>query len=627
MSSQATQAVFDPRQPADSARRHVDGPVIKVGRVFPIFEEKYCNDSALRDVLLHRFSFNGESYDLGEKIEWLANPSIDTEWQILLHKFYYAPGLARKYRESDDERYRLCFEELVSGWIAQSPVNFIASDVTARRIQNWIYALSLFWQHDPQCFSQDFQNKVLGSLRMQVDAVCANLARARNHRTLELYAIFLASVAVPEMDLGNRWRTLSISEMIANIDSDLLSDGVHCELSTDYHHIVLRSYLLFYRLAKLHKISLPNSIGKKLCLALDFSMHIHRPDGEIPALSDSDSRSFLELLRWGSQAFGRQDYAFVASQGAMGVPPSVQHKAFVDGGYALLRSPWRNGERFADARYLVFDCGPIGDGNHGHLDALNVELAAFGRPLVVDPGRYTYDEQGSYNWRAHFRQTAAHNTVTINNLDQAIYRQRGPKRKIQNPKPICSLVESELYEDMAYLHGRVTSANYEAQHNRHIWFVDNRYWVVLDRMCAASVHQYELRYQLTAEACGRSHFNLHQHATEIISPGLTLLIAQDAPTVTEEQAFVSKEYGAKEAAPRICASASASNYNFITILYPTLSSAPRFAVEGTNISPKLEVNMRDWRDSWEWNNASQVMTYRDRESVQTWRLRGDPANG
>ncbi len=58
------------------------------------------------DALLHgRFEFNGETHALPDPIDWLANPSADVEWHILLHKFYYAAGLGQAFRRSGDARY------------------------------------------------------------------------------------------------------------------------------------------------------------------------------------------------------------------------------------------------------------------------------------------------------------------------------------------------------------------------------------------------------------------------------------------------------------------------------------------------------------------------------------------
>jgi len=595
------------------------------GQIIPIFEEEYCSAQALDDALQHRFSFNGETYSLGSQIDWLQNPSHDIEWHILLHKFYFAPGLARRYSSSGDARYARCFENLVGGWIQQTLPGFIAADVTARRIQNWIYARQLFAQQDAGIFSADFNEFFVNSLIQQVDYICDNLAAKRNHRTLELYAIFLAAIALSEFDHGGRWQQLAVREMIRNIQTDLLPDGVHCELSTDYHHIALRSYLLFFRLAKMNGIDLPTDISRQLCRALDFAMHIHRPDGLIPALSDSDSRSFRELLIWGAEIFGREDYRYVGTAGCEGEPPVASNSTFSDSGYTVLRSPWENREEFADARYLVFDCGPVGAGNHGHLDALNIEIAAYGKPLVVDPGRYTYDEQGEINWRARFRQTSAHNTVTVNNVGQAIYKQRGAKRRIFDPRPQCTLVRADLFAPIPYLHGFVESPNYDAIHHRHIWFVDNRYWLILDRIRADEVHRYDLRYQLGPQALGKLEWKDHAAGREIVSPGATLLIAQESPSVYTEQGFVSRQYGSKEEAPRICAQAFGTNQSFLSLLLPHAGPVPDFALDDTGFVRTITITdgnnaARARRDTWRWEYSTHAVSREINNSVSTWQL-------
>jgi hypothetical protein len=94
----------------------------------------------------------------------------------------------------------------------------------------------------------------------------------------------------------------------------------------------------------------------------------------------------------------------------------------------------RRPNRFADAgvtflRDDVISCrvdhGPHGFLStcaHGHADALSFELKIGGRPVLIDPGTYAY--QGEPEWRRYFRSTLAHNTLEIENADQA--EQAGP---------------------------------------------------------------------------------------------------------------------------------------------------------------------------------------------------------
>ena len=583
------------------------------------FDEEYCHAAYLNDVMNHRFSFNGETYCFESPINWLENPSQDLEWHILLHKFYYAVGLAREFNQTDDARYLLCFQNLVQSWMEQTPPGFIATDVTGRRVQNWIYAWYLFNGTERHAFGKNFKKLFLVSLAEQVNYIIQNLAPARNHRTLELYAVFLAGIAFPCIDQSAHWREVAIREMVFNIESDLLADGVHCELATDYHHIVLRNYLLFYQLAQLNGLSLDPKVRPQLCKALTYSMHVHRPDGYIPALSDSDSRSYLYLLEWGAKLFDRDDFAFVASFGKRGQAPKSANIVFESSGYVVLRSPWDTDEPYRHGRYLVLDCGPIGAGNHGHLDSLNIEIAAFGHPLIVDPGRYTYNESGATNWRARFRSTRAHNTVTVDDQDQAIYHNAGTsKKKICEPHPQTSLVSSQVRGYMPYLRGRVTSPNYDAVHDRHIWFPRSRYWLILDSLAANKLHQYDLRFQLTNAAMGAVERMDHGEVTEIRSPRLTMLFFSRSTHISIEQGFTSVTYGIKQKAPLIRVQATSATARFLTLLCPYKQVPPAVVIKSQPKGTSVTVTMENQSDTWCWDPDPASLVLASSWCNRTW---------
>ena len=70
--------------------------------------------------------------------------------------------------------------------------------------------------------------------------------------------------------------------------------------------------------------------------------------------------------------------------------------------------------------YCHFDAAPLGYlsiAAHGHADALSVIVHIDGYPFLVDPGTYAYHTHAE--WRKYFVSTLAHNTVTINDSDQA----------------------------------------------------------------------------------------------------------------------------------------------------------------------------------------------------------------
>jgi len=545
---------------------------------FPVLDPEESSREKIDQILKNRFDFNHEAYARPEGFDWAENPSSDIEWLILLHKFYYAPGLGAAYDKTKDRRYLEKWIALTEAWIDTVPVDILSSDVTGRRIQNWIYAHYYFVTRHPNApIFPDFYEKFLRSLEAQVAHLSTHLTPARNHRTLELYAVFLAAVVFPEFKQSEAWRHFAIEELSRNIQQDILPDGVHCELSTDYHHIVLKNYLNIRKLAAMNEIALPEAMDRQIKKALEFALFVHKPDGNIPSLSDGDARSFLDLLEKGAGLYNSEAMRYVASRGRLGQAPAERSKGFPEGGYYILRSGWGQGTRaYEDEHYLVFDCGPLGAGNHGHMDLLSFEAAAFGRSLVIDPGRYTYDESGPINWRVRFRGTAYHNTILVDKKNQTAYRPGKRKFKIKGPQPDFELKSFVTGAGFDYLHGVAKSHEYEAVHTRKIFFVCGEYWVVSDFLKADQRHDYDLLFHLTDQAQGKVSVRTEKETRLVEAP--YLLMAQPFEpemTVFVEEGFVSRTYGKKHAAPILRFSRTASDAAFQTLLYPCREASER----------------------------------------------------
>jgi hypothetical protein len=614
-------------------------------RFEPVIDPEEITAERIEGVMHGRFEFVGQTHRLADPIDWLANPSSDVEWHILLHKFYYAAGLAQAWQASGDARYVARWTALLDGWMAQVPPGFIAADVTGRRVQNWIYALHGFVLHDRHGAPVDaaFFRRVLHSLHGQVEFLCANLTAKRNHRTLELLAIFLAGVVFPEFAASARWREFALAQTLANVEADLLPDGVHCELSTDYHHLALRNWMQVRQLAAHNGVAVPAAFDAALQRAFDFALAVHQPGGGMPSFSDGDARGFEPLLLQGAQMFGRDDLRFVATRGAQGREPASRNAHFAASGYHVLRSGWGR-----HAQHLVFDCGPLGEGNHGHFDALSFELAACGRPLVVDPGRYTYSEAGEVNWRVHFRHTAAHSTVCVDGRTQTLYEPRPVKEpsrhaqgavrhKIAGPAPECTLIESLDGERIDLLHGRCTSHAYDAVHERCIVFVDRRYWIVADTLRAPSVHDYALKFQLGAQAQGGCALGSDG---VLASPGLVIAqLPRAGQQAVVADAWVSARYGHKRPAPALLTRQRARDAEFDSVLLPwrgrpaqaAVSALPARADDGSEalaLDIRLRADDLDWHDGWFHARSAAARTWRIGELVFTgrwlhWRIGAD----
>ena len=544
---------------------------------FPVLDKEMAEKAFIDDVLDNRFNFNGETFLLPNPMNWLCNPSSDIEWHILLHKFYYAPGLGKAWLETKDRRYLEKWIELMTSWMEQTPIDFIAPDVTGRRIQNWIYSWHYFVaSNHAESIDPQFHERLLDSIQRQVNYLCTHLAPARNHRTIALYSIFLASIVFPETADAKNWQDFSLREIYQNVLQDLLPDGVQCELSTDYHHLVLKNYLVIRLLAKLNQINIHPKFDECLNRALDFAMYAHKPDGEVPSFGDGDVRSFEDILLQGASIYQREDLLFVGTRGQQGIAPSQRNAHFDASGYYILRSGWgQDNTSYQDERYLMIDCGPLGEGNHGHFDALSFEAAAFGRSLVVDPARYTYHEAKDINWRVKFRSTESHNTVLVDGKNQTRYLPGLKRYKVKGPQPITQLHAFQVQEGVDYFHGSTQSCEYDAVHHRQIGFIQGEYWIIVDSLCSASWHDYEQLFHLSDRALHAVQVIQDENYCQVITPNLVIAIpANQNHQLILETGFVSKRYGEKKEAPVLRIKKNAKNTRFVAVLYPFKHRSP-----------------------------------------------------
>jgi hypothetical protein len=92
-------------------------------------------------------------------------------------------------------------------------------------------------------------------------------------------------------------------------------------------------------------------------------------------------------------------------------------RRFDDGGYTVARAREARGQ----TSLLVVDHGPLGYlsiAAHGHADALALWLHVGATAVLIDGGTYLYHSGGA--WRDHFRGSAAHGTLVVEDADSSL---------------------------------------------------------------------------------------------------------------------------------------------------------------------------------------------------------------
>ena len=534
--------------------------------VFCVIDGHHRSRAVADDAVAGRFTSGGVTLDLGPTPDWISGGiAHDEEWRIEWSKFYFGLDLATAYATTGHDIYLRTWEAIVASWIAQVPPDHDPTDVTGRRLQNWLYAWQAFAGDPGPGPDPAFVELLLDSIAAQVAHVRGHLTPERNHRTLELYALLVTALALPPIDPHSELRDFAWAALDANLRADVWPDGMHRECSSHYHHMALRSYLGGRENARRFHLPVPAGYDDRLRLACRVALHLHRPDRCIPALSDADQEDHTDLLLLADRLLGMPELRWAATAGVEGTPPVERCVSFPCAGYVVQRSGWGDGgDAYADERWLVLDAGPLGDGGHGHYDALHVEAFAFGRPLVVDPGRYSYSESGP-NYRRWFKGTAAHNTVSVDGLDQTPYCRGKPKH---DRVARAGVLWRHFNDDIDVVRGEVRSPCYDAVHARDVLFIAGEYWLVADHLTSETGHDYTHRLHLTAPAQGCATVLRRDHDVVVRTPDVDLVYpAGTRPRI--ESGWVAPTYGIKERAPVVSvAHHDVANAAFLVVLWP-----------------------------------------------------------
>ena len=201
-------------------------------------------DVSIAEAARHgRFIHAGVELELGRMPDWVdGGLADDVEWRIEWVKLYEGLDLAHAYAVTGEADYLSVWEDLVESFCDQVAVGADVSDVSARRMLNWLYAWRRF--ADAPTFTglrPALAQRLAQRIADDAEHLRANLTPHRNHRTLELYALLIVGLSLPDNDTGLAQSALY--QLGENLLTDVWADGVHRECSTDYHCIVLRSFL------------------------------------------------------------------------------------------------------------------------------------------------------------------------------------------------------------------------------------------------------------------------------------------------------------------------------------------------------------------------------------------------
>jgi hypothetical protein len=364
-----------------------------------------------------------------------ASSPLDASTRLGRFHRQYGDDVLAAARAGDLEETR----RLVATWIEAHPPH--DGDAwhpypLSTRVGNWIAALTLL----PELASPELSSSLWRQLeRLRVNVEDDVLG---NHLIRNVRALVLGGTSFGAADLTRR----GIELLRRELPEQVLRDGGHYERSPSYHLVVLRDLL------EIQAASPHSWLAEAIERMRIFAAALARPDGA-PALFNDGTVDAPQLE---------------LSEAPEGL------SVFGDSGFVVARD---------GPLWLAFRCGPAAPAflpAHAHADALSFQLWWRGRPVLVDPGTFTYEPGADRDW---FRSTRAHSTVCVDRRNQ--FRLWGAFRSGPLPKVSLRYARERAVEASVVLPGRV-------RHVRRIEWADGEV-LVYDQLEGKGRHRVESR--------------------------------------------------------------------------------------------------------------------------------------
>lgn len=490
---------------------------------------------AADDLVAHRFTFlNLRGVDVGDPIAWNRDHETGVDaptgysagidyrdaaiagdaklvWEPNRH--LHLPVLGRAYRATGEAAYAQEALRQVESWIVQcafgTGMNWRSPLELAIRAINWTWLLALI---DPSALLRgDAARRLLHALDCHVQEIARKYSQgssANNHRIGEAAGVFVATSCCPDLTDAGRRADRSFDILCTELLAQHQPDGGNREQAFGYHLFVLQFALIAAHVARVTQRPLPEPVRDRLSSMIDF-VELVTAAGTAPMYGDADDGYVLDL---GGREHGGRELVSIgrvlldqqpptwceplwwlfgiappAAAGAKTPRRDLRPHAFPHTGLYLLQ--W-GAAGSSDSASLTLDCGDLGYGPlaaHGHADALAITLRAFGEDILVDPGTYDYFRYPAF--REYFRSTRAHNTITVDNVDQSVMS--GPF--MWDARAVARACEWHADPDRAWIvaeHDGYTRLADPVLHRRRVEMdATGRRFVVTDTLECAGVHR------------------------------------------------------------------------------------------------------------------------------------------
>ncbi len=394
----------------------------------------FKNKKKAQSAFVH--SLDDFNYDLGE-----------VKYIYELSRLYHLPILvAYAIAKNDKELMRISQQQLID-WYNQNPflgtTAWKSGNVVGIRAINLIYYRILL-DINKEYISKDTEtllNDLIGLHFKYLISHQSLYSSKGNHHIGELAGLITICATYQFKD-----SEVYLNKFFAELDSEILRlihyDGFNKEQATRYQASYINLFITAISFAKARGLHLSKNSELRIQSMYDFLSNLRISKAEFFHVGDNDNAELVypypdtsyniyesmlndmvvlyskplqkeyhfdlrNYLLWGDQG-----YNAYSTQKQVAKETSSS-KLYKDSGYFIIKD---------ETVKCLMDVGPIGllpSMCHGHSDIFSFILYINNKPIIVDCGSYQYNAHYK-KYRDYFHGVHSHNTISIDNEDQAI---------------------------------------------------------------------------------------------------------------------------------------------------------------------------------------------------------------
>lgn len=415
--------------------------------------------------------------DDGHRDWYWKGPSNDREWAWLSNRHSQLNHVFDVYFETGNPKYAEYVDQFLRDFIIKSmpyPAQKGSESIwrgleVSFRAKVW--SRIFYGMLNNEYLSPATQLLILSSLPDHAH-YNRNFHGGNNWLTMEISALATVATNFPEYKNAEEWLDYSVGAMVESMKDQVYPDGVQTELTSHYHNVSLSNFELFKEICDRANKPLPEFFNQTIEDMYFYIAHAIRPDGNRILNNDGDRGSDRERILKGAEKFNKPDWEYIVTNGQSGTKPSDGPSYFFPwAGHLISRSGFEE-----DAHWSFFDIGPWGSG-HQHNDKLHISIAACGRDLLVDAGRFAYTGEVAEKFRPYARGSQGHNVLLIDGTGQ------GPGPLLAE-KPVSKkqwLITDE-YDYAWSSFDNFSGIEGDCEHVRRLFYARGDLWVVVDEI-------------------------------------------------------------------------------------------------------------------------------------------------